>query len=103
MILKYQGEFKPINQTKLGEMLLVNRSNVTGLIDRMEKADLVKRIPDREDRRVKLVEITKHGKQLLDNIEDTYYKRIEQIMSDLSESDHDLLCKLLESVRKGLK
>ena len=36
MLLKYQSPDGKINQTILGKMLLVNRSNITGLIDRME-------------------------------------------------------------------
>ncbi|MBD3266643.1 hypothetical protein GF373_08235, partial [bacterium] len=32
MLLKYQTRDGAMNQTKLGDMLLVNRSNVTGLI-----------------------------------------------------------------------
>ena len=33
MLLKYQVKGGGINQTRLGQMLLVNRSNVTGLVD----------------------------------------------------------------------
>ena len=38
MLLKYQSDHGEMNQTSLGNMLLVNRSNVTGLIDRLEQA-----------------------------------------------------------------
>ena len=39
MLLKYQSDNGELNQTDLGNMLVVNRSNVTGLVDRLEQAD----------------------------------------------------------------
>ena len=56
MLLKYQSENGRINQTRLGNMLLIHRSNITGIIDRMEKADLVRRIADPEDRRINYID-----------------------------------------------
>ena len=92
-----------MNQTELGTMLLVNRSNVTGLVDRMEQARLVKRIPDNDDRRVNLVEMTEAGEKILESAQVLYFKRIEEITSVLSSNEDNHLCKILERIRNQVR
>lgn len=100
MLLKYQSESGRINQTRLGNMLLVNRSNVTGLVDRMEQAGWVARTPEAGDRRVKLVQLTPAGRKLLDRAEKAYFERIEEIMRPLGAPEVRQLCRTCERVRE---
>ena len=102
MILKYQSDQGRINQTSLGNMMLVNRSNVTGLVDRMEKAGLVRRIDDPQDRRVNLVEMTAQGATVLETAGKAYYARIEQLMEGMSSQEYALLSLTLEKIRARL-
>jgi len=98
MLLVYQSE-GDMTQTRIGEMLLVNRSNVTGLIDRMEKAGWVRRTFTEGDRRVKYIEITPAGKDLLRQAHQAYYTRVEEVMSGLSEAEWTCLSELTERIR----
>jgi len=50
-----------ISQRELGDRLVVDRSNVTGLLDRLEKSGWVRRTDDPEDRRVYRVVLTPAG------------------------------------------
>ncbi|MFC1552023.1 MarR family winged helix-turn-helix transcriptional regulator [Candidatus Latescibacterota bacterium] len=102
MLLKFQSSEGRINQTILGDMLFVKKSNITGLIDRMEKAGLVTRIPDPFDRRVNFVEITSAGSEIFEKASKVYYERIAEIMYSFSKSDFNDLFRLLESVRERL-
>ena len=103
IILRYQAEEDGITQTELGERLLVNRSNVTGLVDRMEEAGWVKRTPVEGDRRVNKVQITRQGTNLLERAEKTYYERIRQVMGNLAKKDLAALCSLLQRIRTSLR
>ncbi len=103
MLLKRQSVDGRINQTTLGKMMLVNRSNITGLVDRMEEAGLVRRTDDPEDRRVHYVEMTETGDRVLEEVHKTYFSRIEEIMSVLSGNEHKFLSSMLESVRMQLR
>jgi DNA-binding MarR family transcriptional regulator len=47
--------------SELGQMIGVDNSAMTGLIDRLEKAGFVRREAKREDRRVLLIRITPEG------------------------------------------
>jgi DNA-binding MarR family transcriptional regulator len=102
MILETQSDQGRLNQTELGHMLLVNRSNVTGLIDRMENAGWVKRSPDSEDRRINLVEITDNGRKILESTKNLYIKKIGEITSVLSHHEKILLVEILERIRKKI-
>jgi DNA-binding MarR family transcriptional regulator len=102
MILETQSEKGLLNQTELGRMLLVNRSNVTGLVDRMEQAGWVKRTPDGEDRRINLVGITDNGRKILSSTKDLYIQRIEKVTSVLSDDEKKLLIDILEKIRKHI-
>ena len=103
MLLKYQSVDGRINQTNLGNMMLVNRANITGLVDRMEEAGLVRRTADSEDRRVNYIEITDAGYQVLEKARKAYYSCLEEILAGLSCSDYSNLSKLLETVRENLR
>jgi len=99
-LLKRQAPEGRLRQADLGRMLVVNRSNVTGLVDRMESAGLVRRIPDPDDRRVNYVEMTEAGSAAIDRAEPEYYRRLDEIMVDLDDKDRMRISNLLEAVRE---
>lgn len=103
IILKHQAGEEGITQTELGQRLLVNRSNVTGLVDRMEEAGWLRRTSVEGDRRVNRVQLTQVGQNLLERAEETYYARIQEVMGSLSKKDLFTLCALLEKVRAQLR
>ena len=57
----------PLPPSQIAKYLMVNSSTVTGIIDRLEKKDLVKRLRISQDRRVITIELTKNGKVLAEN------------------------------------
>ena len=71
-------------------------------IDRMEKSGLVRRIPDSEDRRINYIEMTEKGRETLEKAHAVYHKRLDEIMSPLSESDNRQIIALHEAIRKQL-
>lgn len=57
-----------LTQTELGRALIMHRSNVTGLVDRLERRGLIVRREVPGDRRVKRVELTEAGRRLWQEI-----------------------------------
>ena len=101
MLLSHQsGKEGGLSQAQLSEMMLVNRANITSLIDRMESAGLVKRTPAAEDRRLNIIKLTAKGINKLAKIEPAYAKGVKKVMSALSSSQQNRLIKLLEKVRE---
>jgi DNA-binding MarR family transcriptional regulator len=62
LVLKSLDTPKPMGE--VAGWLACDTSNLTGIIDRLEQRDLVKRTPSRRDRRVKLLVLTKEGRRL---------------------------------------
>jgi DNA-binding MarR family transcriptional regulator len=55
---------RPIPMGQLAGTLACDASNVTGLVDRLESRGLVRRRLSKEDRRVKVLELTAEGARL---------------------------------------
>ena len=66
-------------QTELSRQLIMHRSNVTGLIDRLEGRGLVRRRNSRTDRRAFNIVLTDAGKDLVRQIQPHYYRAMEAI------------------------
>lgn len=73
-----------ISQRELSDLLVVDRSNVTGLLDRLEKAGWVKRTDHPSDRRVYQVVITPEGRRLWSKVEPRYLAAIRQVTHGLN-------------------
>ena len=82
MIIKHIGKDKGISQIEIGEKLIVSASNMTRLLDKLNKEKLVERLPQEHDRRVNLIKITNKGSKLLDEIWPGY----EAILKELGKS-----------------
>jgi DNA-binding MarR family transcriptional regulator len=57
---------QPIQMGRLAEALSCDASNVTGLIDRLERRGLVERRASAHDRRVKVLQLTPAGRKVRD-------------------------------------
>lgn len=103
MLLQHQTEEDcGLAQSQLSDMMLVNRANITSLIDRMEKAGLVERTSIPSDRRFNIIVLTSHGKELLSHIEPLYAKEVKRIMDVLIEDNQKQLIGMLEKIRSNI-
>jgi DNA-binding MarR family transcriptional regulator len=64
-----------LSQTDLSRQLIMHRSNVTGLVDRLEQRDLVTRRDAAGDRRAYSVVLTAAGTALLKQVMPLYYQQ----------------------------
>ncbi len=85
MVLKYAEQL--LSQQELSERLLTDKSNVTALVDSMEKMNLVRRRKERADRRIYRIKLTDKGLEVLGNIENSYREQIHDIMSVFSPGE----------------
>ncbi|MCC2097715.1 MAG: MarR family transcriptional regulator [Hyphomicrobiales bacterium] len=63
-VLSTLTEQEAITQQQLAERLYVTKGNISGLIDRLERAQLVERRPSRDDKRSHAIYLTDEGKRL---------------------------------------
>ncbi len=77
----------PLPPSQIAKHVMVNSSTITGIIDRLEKKDLVKRLRISKDRRVITVELTKNGKILAENAPPPIQQKIIDGLNQLSPSE----------------
>ncbi|MFA5292528.1 MAG: MarR family transcriptional regulator [Phycisphaerae bacterium] len=103
MLLHYQtGDQDGLNQAQLSNMMLVNRANITTLIDRMEKASLVVRTSDSADRRTNIIKLTAKGKKMFEKTEPLYAELVKQAMAGFNRAELKKLIETLEKVRADI-
>ncbi|OGS28216.1 MAG: hypothetical protein A2297_01905 [Elusimicrobia bacterium RIFOXYB2_FULL_48_7] len=102
MQLKYSTS-NSLPQNVLSKRLFVNKADMTGIIDRLEKAKYVERLADPKDRRVNLIRITKDGDKTLKQAEAGYFEAVNKLMSGLKKQEIQQLIKSIETIRNNVK
>ena len=66
-----RGLYERSGQTgaELSATLVIDSATLTGVLDRLERADLLARRPDGEDRRVNRLELTEKGRALMPDLD----------------------------------
>ena len=103
MLLYHQsGAEGGLSQAEISDMMLVNRANITSLVDRMEKAKLVVRTAAANDRRFNIVKLTDKAKKLFAKVDPLYSKEVKNAMAVLKGTEQKKLIKMLERVRANI-
>jgi len=82
-VLRSLASNGPISSAQLSRELYVTPSNITGIIDRLEKKGLVQRVRKEGDRRVALITLTQAGEQLSSQLPDPIEIKLISALSDL--------------------
>ena len=72
---------------EIAVFLRLDRSSVSGLIDRAEKRGIVARRTSSRDARVTTVELTTEGRDLANNVGPTLYAQIEKLLGQLTPAE----------------
>ncbi|MFC4024856.1 MarR family winged helix-turn-helix transcriptional regulator [Oceanobacillus longus] len=83
---------------EISEAVLINTGSITYVIDKLENKGLLERSDCSEDRRVVYIQITKQGKELMDDIFPKHQKVIEEIFEDVSTEDKQVLIDVLKKI-----
>lgn len=94
---------KRVSQSDLGDRRVVSRSNITGIVDRLEKLGLVRREGSADDRRIKYLAITQKGKDLIKKVENKYFDTLKQVVWFLDDKDKGELTEIIGRIEKGLR
>jgi MarR family transcriptional regulator, organic hydroperoxide resistance regulator len=77
----------PLSSASLSRRLYVTPSNITGIIDRLQKKGFVERTRKKRDRRIALIELTESGNMLSRELPDPIEKKLIKELANL-ESGH---------------
>jgi DNA-binding MarR family transcriptional regulator len=90
------GAAGPLTAGEIAARVLVTSASMTAVLDTLEHRRLLRRIPDRADRRRVLVEITGEGRALVDAFLPEMAALQAAVWEPVPEADRDRLVALLE-------
>ncbi len=91
----------PMQQSQLCEKILRKGSNVTTLVDGLEREKLVRRQRDEDDRRVQLVHLTERGRALVAQVLPAHVNRIATVLGTLTREEQRELGRLCRKLGKA--
>jgi len=97
-----RGEGKPMPCLEIGSRMIQVVPAMTGLIDRLEKLELVRRERCTEDRRVVYIELTDKAATLLDQMDEPVVELEKSLIGHLTRKELKELSRLLEKARQSL-
>ena len=103
MVLGPIWQLESASQKELGEITLKDKTSITRLVDILEKKNLVVRVEDQIDHRIKRVILTNAGKQLFFDVLPIMEKTREEVRKDISDQDIETFKKVLSSIIVNLE
>jgi DNA-binding MarR family transcriptional regulator len=83
---------------ELAGLLGLDKSSVSGLVDRAQRRGIVARRPSRTDRRSVLVTLTDEGREMIEVVADEFERDLVELLGPLAEGDRHTLAALLSRV-----
>ena len=91
----------PLNQKDIGQKLLISKSNVVTIIDKLEQRGLVKRQRSLEDRRCVFVHLTNEGQEKVKQIQPVHVTAITQEMNRVTPEEKKELGRICRNLGLG--
>jgi DNA-binding MarR family transcriptional regulator len=96
--LRRSGPPYQLSPTDLFNTLMVSSGTMTHRVDRLEQADLVKRIPEPRDRRGMLIQLTDRGFNTIEKAVEAHVANGHRLLSVLEEAERKILAQLLHKL-----
>lgn len=101
--LMWLGVEGPLTMGDLAQRSGATEKTITGIVDRLEREGLVKRVRDDADRRVVRVELTRKGKSAHDVILGEVREKLAGFLAFLDDKDRSDLFRILQHVSQKLE
>lgn len=100
--LRRSGEPYALSPSQLSATLMLTTGGMTGRLDKLERADLVQRIPDPADRRGLRVRLTDHGRQIIDEAVAVGLEEQRAALSKVPQEQRAQLAEMLRVLLSGV-
>jgi DNA-binding MarR family transcriptional regulator len=101
--LRVAGPPHRLSPTRLFKGLMLSSAGMTSRIDRLERRGYVRRVPDANDRRGVLVELTESGRKILEEAVAANTKSERQLLGELSKKEIAALSKTLREMLAAME
>jgi DNA-binding MarR family transcriptional regulator len=101
--LRRSGAPFRLSPTQLFRSLMMSSGGMTSRIDRLERAGLVRRVPDPRDRRSVRVELTEHGLKTVDDAVAAHVENQHRLLASVPPEDRERLAGLMRALLLALE
>lgn len=101
LLLKRGKDPDSFTQREIGKRLVVSPSDMSGLIDRMARRGLVRRLPGK-DRRSHLLQVTARGARLVEQVWPHHDETIKRMTHGIEAGDAAALLRVLAHLRQSM-
>jgi MarR family transcriptional regulator, lower aerobic nicotinate degradation pathway regulator len=95
-VLATLAEFGPMSQATLGGRLAIDRSDITGVLDKLCAEGLTRRTQDARDHRRNVATITAKGRRLLQRLDAAAAAAQDDLLAPLSPAERDQFTGMLQ-------
>lgn len=101
--LQHLDEQHGCSMVDLSRVLFTDKSNVTGIVDRLERLNLVTRTSDPRDRRVILITLTPEGQQLCETVSTHHADLIRRLIHVMHGANLHSLLDALQAISHNIE
>ncbi len=100
-VLEILGKYNGISLTELGKLLYFDNPTITGIINRMARAKLLRRQRDRNDRRVIKLYLTPKGLELQSKLPKLAKNVNQEAVKSFKDSEIETILEQLKRINKS--
>lgn len=101
-IIATLGNTQGMSCKELGEKTLITKGTMTGVLDRLEKKEILTRCPVQGDRRLYLIKLTDKGQSLFEEIFPLHLEHMNQYFSHVGQETVEQLGLVCSQVNSSL-
>ena len=92
-----------VKQQEIANAIMKDKSSMTNLVDNLEKRDMIKRVADKDDRRNKLIFLTRQGKGLQQKLHPWVFEMYGKAAAGINAAEIKKSIALIKQMNKNLK
>jgi DNA-binding MarR family transcriptional regulator len=100
-VVDFVGQRQSVIMREAAEYMKVAVSTMTGIVDKLENKDLVRRERNDEDRRIVRLFLTNKGKRLYQTYAENYLQLSRRMLQSLSEDEQRVYLDLTGKIAQG--
>ncbi|CAA7600223.1 MarR-type HTH domain protein [Acididesulfobacillus acetoxydans] len=102
MLLRQVNKEEANTMGNLAAKFGVRPSTISQMADRLEKSQLIRRVPDTRDARIKSITLTEKGQGFIERVESLWAIRLQEGLGRFSPDEQNALLELLERLVASL-
>lgn len=103
LVLDILWKEQSLSQQNIADIIQKDKNSVTKIIDSLEKKNLVKRVVDKNDRRINKIELTNEGSALEKVTTEVAINFMNDAIKDIDKQELDIFVNVMRKLKNNLE